>query len=98
MGPPGKLYLTNAPHAQSTSFGRAARKTLCLPHALVEVGGCAREEQEGNRKQDHRAPRDPKRVRSQRFWERGNWKLVTLRRVKRVFRCYPRSQVGQKTS
>ncbi len=45
--PPGQLYQTPAPHAQSITFRCAARKTLCLPYALVEVGGCAREEQEG---------------------------------------------------
>jgi hypothetical protein len=47
--PPGKLYQTPAPHAQSITFGCAARKTLCLPYALVEVEGCAWEEQEGIR-------------------------------------------------
>src|SRR4051794_9247414 len=61
-------------------------KTLCLPHALVEVRGCTREEQERNMKQDHWAPRDQKRVRSQRFWEFGNWeRTASLRCLLRVF-------------
>ena len=78
--PPGKLYQTPAPHTQSIIFGCATRKTLCLPYALVVVGGCAREEQEGNMKQGHWAPQDQKRVRSQRFWECGNWERIAALR------------------